>query len=159
MECMTLAEIFATTIFSVKLMHDCICTSLCFDQLPSRAISGGFTNSYCTQVMILHSCLLRSWPCSTPRTSPRLRCPCWGKWPGCVSPQTQTVLCWRPKCHPLSSLQPTSCEEKSTYEVKVKSRRIIWEATALMKHSKKDRLKQWTNLGNCKTNFRKMLLL
>ena len=24
MECMTLAEIFATTIFSVKLMHDCI---------------------------------------------------------------------------------------------------------------------------------------
>ena len=25
MECMTLAEIFATTIFSVKLMHDCTC--------------------------------------------------------------------------------------------------------------------------------------
>ena len=24
MECMTLAEIFATTIFSVKVMHDCI---------------------------------------------------------------------------------------------------------------------------------------
>ena len=27
-ECMTLKEIFPTTIFSVKLMHDCICVSV-----------------------------------------------------------------------------------------------------------------------------------